>query len=81
VTAGKAAARRFSFLRQSSAPVLEDVRPIVALMEELEAIFPDNAIEIKFGLAEESPILFQCRATPVDPGRGDDRPSPNPSNP
>jgi hypothetical protein len=68
VTAGKAAARRFSFLRQSSAPFIEDVRPIVALMEELEAIFPDNAIEIEFGLAEESPILFQCRATPVDPG-------------
>jgi hypothetical protein len=64
VTAGKAAARRFSFLRQSSAPFIEDVLPIVALMEELEAIFPDNAIEIEFGLTEESPILSNAARRP-----------------
>jgi phosphohistidine swiveling domain-containing protein len=68
VTAGKAAARSFSLLRRNGVALPPEVRPVVAMLEELEALFPDAAIEIEFGLTDDGAILFQCRATPIGSG-------------
>ena len=66
VTAGRMSVRSFSLLGEADDPALGDVQPVVALLEELETIFPDSALEIEFGVTDSGLLLFQCRWSPVE---------------
>jgi glutamine kinase len=65
VTSGKAIIRSFSILRTEGVAMPEEIRPVTALIEELESIYGDSVIEIEFGLTLREVILFQCRAAPI----------------
>jgi phosphohistidine swiveling domain-containing protein len=62
VTGGRSGTRTFYFVRNGPSPPSEMIRPVVALIEELELHYPEENIEIEFGIRDDEVFLFQCRS-------------------